>query len=106
VEELRAWRGGRRPEQPLSRRLERYAAVIYRGHLYRLDESRGAQPTIPFGRLEAFWAYLQRQLRAKGGIRRERLPLYVAEYIWRYHHRDVSQADQLRELLRLVREHS
>jgi transposase len=37
--------------------------------------------------LEGFWGYLKRWLAAKGGIRRERLPLYLAEYVWRYNHR-------------------
>ena len=34
--------------------------------------------------LEGFWGYLKRRLAAKGGVRRERLPLYLAEYVWRY----------------------
>ncbi len=33
---------------------------------------------------EGFWGYLKRNLSAKGGIRRDRLPLYLAEYVWRY----------------------
>jgi hypothetical protein len=86
--------------------LHRYAAVVYRGRLHRLAESAGGQPPIPFGQIEAFWAYLQRQLRAKGGIRRERLGLYLAEYAWRYNHRHVSSADRLRELLTLVRQYA
>jgi hypothetical protein len=83
----------------------RYAAVVYRGRLYRIAESATGRPPIPFGQIEAFWAYLQRQLRAKGGIRRERLGLYLAEYAWRYNHRHLSSAEQLRELLKLVRQH-
>jgi hypothetical protein len=84
--------------------LHRYAAVVYRGRLHRLAESVGGLPLVPFGQIEAFWAYLQRQLRAKGGIRRERLGLYLAEYAWRYNHRHVSSADRLRELLKLIRQ--
>jgi hypothetical protein len=105
VEELsRALRGGRLVGQSLSRQFERYAAVVYRGRLYRLRESP-AGATMPFGRIEAFWAYLQRQLRAKGGIRRERLALYLAEYVWRYHHRHVPPADQARKLVTLIRQY-
>jgi len=80
----------------------RYVAVVFRGRLYRLGES-GVEPAIPFGRIEAFWAYLQRQLRARGGIRRERLALYLAEYVWRYHRRTLSSAELVEELMNLVR---
>lgn len=100
----RTRRDGRLVARPVSRPFERYAAVVYRGRLYRLPASAAGR-TIPFGRIEAFWAYLQRQLRAKGGIRRERLALYLAEYVWRYHHRHVSLADQARQVLTLIREH-
>jgi len=98
----RALRGGRLVHQ-LSNRFERYAAVVYRGRLYRLPEPRPGQPTIPFGRIEAFWAYMQRQLRAKGGVRRERLALYLGEYVWRYQHRLIAQTDQVRTLVTLIR---
>ena len=58
----------------------------------------------PFGPLEAFWAYLQRQLRATGGIRRERLGLYLAAFAWRYNHRTVPPPEQVQELLELIRQ--
>ena len=32
--------------------------------------------------------YLNRRLVAKEGIWRERLPLYLAEYLWLYNHRN------------------
>jgi transposase len=81
--------------------LQRYAAVVYRGRFYRFA---AGHPEVGFGRIEAFWGYLQRNLRAKGGIRRERLELYLAEYVWRYNHRHLSPLEQLRELLKLIRE--
>jgi len=80
---------------------QRYAAVVYRGRYYRLA---AGHPIAGFGRIEAFWAYLQRKLRGKGGIRRERLGLYLSEYVWRYNHRHLSPAEQLRELLALIRQ--
>ena len=52
--------------------------------------------------LEGFWGYLKRRLAAKGGIRRERLPLYLAEYVWRYNHRKLSAQEQVRSLLNLL----
>jgi hypothetical protein len=83
--------------------LHPYTAIVHRGRLHRLADSATGRPSIPFGQIEAFWAYLQRQLRAKGGIRRERLGLYLAEYAWRYNHRHLSPTDQLRDLLKLIR---
>jgi hypothetical protein len=82
--------------------VHRYTAVVYHGRFYRLAESGAGR--APFGQIEAFWAYLQRQLRAKGGIRRERLGLYLAEFAWRYNHRKLSPAEQVRELLTLIRQ--
>jgi hypothetical protein len=38
--------------------------------------------------LEGFWGYLKRKLVSKGGIRREKLPLYLGKYVWRYNHRN------------------
>jgi len=78
-----------------------YMAVVHRGRLYRLAEA-GAEP-VPFGPVEAFWAYIQRRLRAKGGIRRERLDLYLASFAWRYNHRKMPPGGQIRELLSLIR---
>jgi hypothetical protein len=78
-------------------RLQRFTAVVYRRRLYRIPHKGG------FGRIEAFWAYLQRQLRSTGGIRRQRLALYLAGYAWRYNHRRVPVDEQVRELLALLR---
>jgi hypothetical protein len=81
-----------------------YSAIVYRGRLLRQSEVGEGRPSTPFGQVEAFWAYLQRQLRAKGGVRRSRLRLYLAEYVWRYNHRRLTSSEQLRELQSLVRQ--
>ncbi len=83
--------------------LHRYTAVVYRGRLYRLDVSGAGR--APFGQVEAFWSNLQRQLRARGGIRRERLGLYLAAFAWRYNHRKLPPAQQVKELMTLIRLH-
>lgn len=82
--------------------LSAYAAVAYRGRFYRIPIP-GTREPARFGELEAFWAYLRQQLRVKGGIRRERLGLYLAEYAWRYNRRKFTPSEQLRELLALLR---
>jgi hypothetical protein len=80
-----------------------YSAVVYRRRLYRLSEPGEGGGATAFGQIESFWSYLQRQLRSKGGIRRSRLNLYLAEYAWRYNHRKLSPEEQVRELMLLVR---
>ena len=98
---------GRRVRAPAGHRsltapgLQRYTAIVYRGRLYRLAGAGAAG--VPFGRVEAFWAYLQRHLRAKGGVRRERMDLYLAAFAWRYNHRKLSPAEQVERLLALIR---
>ncbi len=52
--------------------------------------------------LEGFLGYLKRQLASRGGIRKERLPLYLAEYVWRYNNRDLTIEKQIDKLLNLV----
>jgi transposase-like protein len=52
--------------------------------------------------MEGFWGYLKRNLAAKGGIRRERLPLYLAEYVWRFNHRNLSTDEQINKLLKIA----
>ena len=47
--------------------------------------------------------YLKRSLAAKGGIRKDiRFHLYLAEYVWRYNHRNESITMQKKQLLKLL----
>ena len=87
-------------EAAAPRNPRRYMAVVYRGRLYRLADAGSER--VPFGPLEAFWAAVQRQLRAKGGIRRERLDLYLASFAWRYNRRQLARSEQVEELLSLI----
>ena len=77
----------------------RYMAVVSRGRLHRVVD---AGERLPFGPVEAFWAHLQRQLRSRGGIRRERLDLYLSAFAWRYNRRKLPPAQQVDELLALI----
>ena len=54
--------------------------------------------------LEGFWGYLKRRLAAKGGIRKERLPLYLAEYAWRYNHRNDNIENQKKLIMKQLEE--
>lgn len=99
ADQLGRWLRERKGRLPLA--LHAYAGLVYRGRLHRLAEGRSAG--APFGQIEAFWAYLQRQLRATGGIRRERLGLYLAALAWRYNHRKLSRDEQVTALLAMLR---
>jgi hypothetical protein len=87
-------------DEPVPPALQDYVAVVIRGRLHRLP--RPGSMREPFGQIEAFWAYLQRHLRTRGGIRTSRLNLYLAEYSWRYRHRRATSAEQVQRLLKLV----
>jgi transposase len=83
-----------------------YTGVAAKGYVHRLvkhdqQEYVDAQGNHING-LEGFWGYLKRRLAAKGGIRRERLPLYLAEYVWLYNHRDMKMQDQVKLIFALI----
>ena len=82
-----------------------YTGLATRGYVHRTVEHQKKEYTR--GRnhingLEGFFGYLKRQLASRGGIRRERLPLYLAEYVWRYNNRNLSVEKQVNKLLNLV----
>ena len=85
-----------------------YTGIAAKGYVHRLVEHGQGQYARTRGThingLEGFWGYLKRRLAAKGGIRRERLPLYLAEYVWRYNHRRLSRDQQVQELMKLLRQ--
>ncbi|MFQ6030039.1 MAG: IS1595 family transposase [Dehalococcoidia bacterium] len=80
-----------------------YTGIAAKGYVHRLVEHGHRQYSDRQGShingLEGFWGYLKRRLAAKGGIRRARLPLYLAEYVWRYNHRRLSVHQQVRQLM-------
>jgi len=82
-----------------------YTGIAMNGYVHRLVEHNkefsDCKGTHING-LEGFWGYLKRQLAAKGGIRRERLGLYLGEYVWRYNHRKLSVDNQVKKLLKLL----
>lgn len=84
----------------------RYTGLAFKGYVHRLvDHSENKYTDSKKYRiniLEGFWGYLKRKLAAKGGIRRERLPLYLGEYIWRHNHRKLTLKEQEKRLLNLV----
>jgi transposase len=83
-----------------------YTGVAAKGYVHRLVEHGKGEYTNGKGNhingLEGFWGYLKRRLAAKGGIRKERLPLYLAEYVWRYNHRSMTTKEKTDKMLSLL----
>jgi len=83
-----------------------YTGVAARGYVHRLVKHEQQEYSDGQGNhingLEGFWGYLKRMLAAKGGIRKERLHLYLAEYVWRYNHRGLKVGDKIKSVLSLI----
>jgi transposase len=83
-----------------------YTGVAARGYVHRLVKHEKQEYSDGKGNhingLEGFWGYLKRMLASKGGIRQERLPLYLAEYVWRYNHRRLKNEDKVDRVLSLI----
>jgi transposase-like protein len=87
-----------------------YTGIAAKGYVHRIVHHGKQEYSDGKGNhingLEGFWGYLKRRLAAKGGIRRERLPLYLAEYVWRYNHRSLSIKDQTNNIMTLLKQHN
>jgi len=83
-----------------------YTGVASKGFVHRLvdhgkrefSDNRGGH----INGLEGFWGYLKRQLASKGGVRRERLHLFLAEYVWKYNHRKQDIKSQIIALINII----
>ena len=83
-----------------------YTGLAAKGYVHRIVDHSQKEYSNKNGRhinsLEGFWGYLKRKLAAKGGIRREKLPFYLGEYVWRYNHRKLSLKEQENRLFNLI----
>jgi len=73
-------------------------ALIYKNSFYRLSPQQSSKIEI----LEVFWGYLKRKLFTKGGIRKERLHLYLGEYVWRFNNRKLSLKEKEEKIWKLI----
>jgi transposase-like protein len=68
-----------------------YTGIAARGYVHRLVYQGERQYSDRKGDhingLKGFLGYMKRKLASKGGIRKERLPLFLGEYVWIYNHR-------------------
>jgi len=81
-----------------------YAGVAIKGSLNRLSGMDGETKNPNISELENFWGFLKRKLSGKGGIRRHRLPLYLAEYNWRYNNRHKNLSSNIKNIFNLISE--
>jgi transposase-like protein len=83
-----------------------YTGIAAKGYVHRLvDHGEGQysdEKRNHINGLEGFWGYLKRKLASKGGVRRERLPLFLGEYIWRYNHRSDPERIKSRRIIQLL----
>jgi transposase len=83
-----------------------YTGIAARGYVHRLVNHTEGQYSDRKGNhingLEGFWGYLKRKLASKGGVRRERLHLFLGEYVWRYNHRSDPERIKKRRIIQLL----
>jgi len=83
-----------------------YTGIAAKGYVHRLVKHSEGEYSDGKGNhingLEGFWGYLKRKLAAKGGIRKEKLPLFLAEYVWRYNYRKLSIQERENRLYDLI----
>jgi transposase-like protein len=86
-----------------------FKKVAARGYVHRLVNHGEKQYIDGKGNhingLEGFWGFLKRKLASKGGITKHKLPLYLAEYVWRNKKKKklllIIQMRSLKELIRI-----
>jgi len=76
----------------------------YRHEYVDHDSGEFVRAGIHTNNMEGFWGILKRKLSCIGGMRREKLYLFVAEIVWRFNHRKLSISQQEKILLELVLE--
>jgi transposase len=83
-----------------------YTGIASRGYVHRLVNHSEKQYSDGCGNhingLEGFWGYLKRKLVAKGGIRGEKLHLYLGEYVWRYNLRKENDNAKAKRIIKLL----
>lgn len=83
-----------------------YTGIAAYGYVHRLVKHNEGEYSDRKGThingMEGFWGYLKRKLAAKGGIRKDRMGLYLAEYVWRYNNRKLTVNEKVSKLILLL----
>lgn len=78
-----------------------YRSLPKRGHPHKyVNHHKGeyVRGDIHTNNIEGFWSILKRKLSCIGGMRRDRLPLFVAEIVWKFNYRDLTRREQYERL--------
>ena len=83
-----------------------YTGLAAKGYVHRLVNHGQKEYSDKKGShingLEGFWGYLKRKLSSKGGIRKEKLSIYLGENVWRYNHRNLLLKEQENRLFKMI----
>jgi len=63
-----------------------------------------ARGRITVNHIESFWGYIKRRFKVIGGIRKKYINLYLAEWVWRYNHRQWSREAKVNKLIKLLKD--
>lgn len=82
-----------------------YRSIPHDGYIHAFVDHDGGEYVrgdIHTNNIEGFWGILKRKMGCIGGMRRERLHLFVGELAWRFNHRKKSLEEQERVLRQLI----
>ena len=86
--------------------LKAYTGIAARGYVHRFVNHGEGSYSDGKGNhingMEGFWGYLKPKLASKGDATRSRLPLYIAEYVWRYNHLADSEKGKIQKIIQLL----
>jgi len=84
-----------------------YRSIPKIGYVHEFVDHAGGEYVrgdVHTNNIEGFWGIMKRKMSCIGGMRRDRLPFFVGEIVWKFNHRKESLKDQERALLKLVLE--
>lgn len=82
-----------------------YRGISKLGYIHEFVDHAGdeyVRGDVHTNNMEGFWGIMKRRMGCIGGMRRDRLPLFVGEIVWKFNHRDQTLEEQERALLKLV----
>jgi hypothetical protein len=87
---------------PWSSILDRYTGVITQTRLYYFNYEGEPTGHIPQLVCHSIWVEIKKLIAAKHGIRKEWLPLYLGEVIWRSNFAELNTISQRKRILSLI----
>jgi transposase-like protein len=82
-----------------------YRGIWADGYIHRYVDHDGGEYVrgdVHTNNIEGFWGVMKRKMGCIGGMRRDRLHLFIGEIAWRFNHRRQSVDEQERTLLDLI----